>query len=115
MLRRLDLPEVALPLDDVRHFFVGRNRVDTLGFPSCNSLPRLDYFSHDDIVLLAQLTLACDARGFVYQLHAACLAGSILFVAVGSEASPFVVPAGGEDLLVVETHGLCQVFQVSVD
>jgi len=114
LLRHLDISEVALPLHDACHFFIGRNRVDTLGFPSCNSFLRLDYFSHDDLVLLAQLTLACDAGSFVYQLHTARFAGPVLFVAVGSETSPLVVPAR-EDLLVVETHGLCLVFQVFVD
>lgn len=63
----------------------------------------MDNFAPDDFVLLAHLAFAGNSRSLVDELHAAGLAGSVLFVAMGTEASPLVV-ATDKDLLIIETH-----------
>jgi hypothetical protein len=103
LLHHLNIPQLPLPLDNVGPFLVGRYGVDAFGLPARYALSSLSDLAPDDLVLLAHLALRCDSRRFEDQLHTACLAGSVLFVAVGAEASPLVV-AAGEDLLVVETH-----------
>jgi hypothetical protein len=103
LLHHLDIPQLPLPLDNVGPFLVGRYGVDAFSLPARYALSSLSDLAPNDLVLLAHLALGCDSGSFEDQLHAACLAGSVLLVAMGAEASPLVV-AAGEDLLVVETH-----------
>jgi hypothetical protein len=114
LLLHLDFLQLFLPRDDVGLFLISRDGVDAFGFPPCNSFLGLGDLSPGHLILLATLTLAGNARHFVYQLHAAGFAGSVLLVAVCSESSPFVV-AANEDLLVVETHVYLSVSGLSND
>lgn len=100
----VDVLQLSLPLGNVGPLLVGRNGVDSLRLPTLHSLVGLRDLAPDDLVFLAHLALGSDTGSFEDELHTAGLAGSVLFVAVGTEASPLVV-ATGEDLLIVETHG----------
>lgn len=114
LLHELHILQLPLPRGNVVFFLIRRHRVDAFGFPSGHSLLGRGDLAPDDLVLLAHLTFAGNAGCFVYQLHAACFARSVLLVAVCSESSPLVVTAN-EDLLVVETHVCLGVSETAVD
>lgn len=103
MPHHVDVLQLPLPLGNVVPLLVGRDGVDPLGFPTFHALVGLRDLAPDDLVLLAHLTFGSDSGSFEDELHTAGLAGSVLLVAVGTEAPPLVV-AAREDLLIVETH-----------
>lgn len=111
LLHELEVPQFALPLVDVHSLLLARRRVDSLSFPAGETLLSHANLPPDDVPLLAHRALGRNTGALVDEFHAAGFAGPVLFVAVGAKASPLVV-AASKDLLVVEAHGGRYVFQV---
>lgn len=101
----LDFLQLILPDHDTLPLLIRGHRVNPFVLPALDPFDSLNDLPVCHFIFLAHLAFPRDTRSFINQLHAAGFSRSVFFGTMGTESTPLVVSAG-ENLLIIETHGI---------
>lgn len=101
----LDFLQLILPDHDTLPLLIRGHRVNPFVLPALDPFMSLADLPVCHLILLAHLTSPRDTGSFIDQLHATGFSRSVFFGTMGTESTPLVVSAG-ENLLIIETHGV---------